>query len=161
MITLCWKFKKFCIKVNGCNRLGAYGSYTNKINSTIKTCPLLNNTHSITKHFVFLICFSLSFCKKLCEYKARQLFMDHLRSTHFTIHSSVFTMIFYGIYMGLAELYKNVQYYRTILSKQVFVGYKLQLNNNYAFQMTPEFTVSTRDCVRGSGRGWRNNNNKE
>ena len=150
----------------GCNRLGAYGSYTNKINSTIKTCSLffqvrMNNTHSITKHFVFLICFSLSFCKKLCEYKARQLFMDHLRSTHFTIHSSVFTMIFYGIYMGLAELYKNVQYYRTILSKQVFVGYKLQLNNNYAFQMTPEFTVSTRDCVRGSGRGWRNNNNKE
>lgn len=52
----------------GCNRLGAYGSYTNKINSTIKTCSLffqvrMNNTHSITKHFVFLICFSLSFCK--------------------------------------------------------------------------------------------------
>ena len=138
----------------GCNILGAYGSYTNKINSTIKTCPLffqvrMNNTHTITKHFVFLICFSLSFCKKLCEYKARQLFMNHLRSTHFTIHSSVFTMIFYGIYMRLAEL----QYYRTISSKQVFVGYKLQLNNNYTFQMTPEFTVSTRDCVRGSGRG--------
>ena len=150
----------------GCNRLGAYGSYTNKINSTIKTCPLFftsqNEQHTLyPKHFVFLICFSLSFCKKLCEYKARQLFMDHLRSTHFTIHSSLFTMIFYGIYMGLAEFYKNVQYYRTILSKQVFVGYKLQLNNNYAFQMTPEFTVSTRDCVRGSGRGWRNNNNKE
>ena len=150
----------------GCNRLGAYGSYTNKINSTIKTCPLFftsqNEQHTLyPKHFVFLICFSLSFCKKLCEYKARQLFMDHLRSTHFTIHSSVFTRICYGIYMGLAELYKNVQYYRTILSKQLFVGYKLQLNNNYAFQMTPEFTVSTRDCVRGSGRGWRNNNNKE
>ena len=142
----------------GCNRLGAYGSYTNKINYTIKTCPLFfssqNEQHTLyPKHFVFLICFSLSFCKKLCEYKARQLFMDHLRSTHFTIHSSLFTMIFYGIYMGLAEFYKNVQYYRTILSKQVFVGYKLQLNNNYAFQMTPEFTVSTRDCVRGSGRG--------
>ena len=142
----------------GCNRLGAYGSYTNKINSTIKTCPLFftsqNEQHTLyPKHFVFLICFSLSFCKKLCEYKARQLFMDHLKSTHFTIHSSVFTMICYGIYMGLAELYKNVQYYRTILSKQVFVGYKLQLNNNYAFQMTTEFTVSTRDCVRGSGRG--------
>ena len=142
----------------GCNRLGAYGSYTNKINSTIKTCPLFfssqNEQHTLYhKTFCFPDLFFLSFCKKLCEYKARQLFMDHLRSTHFTINSSVFTMICYGIYMGLAELYKNVQYYRTILSKQVFVGYKLQLNNNYAFQMTPEFTVSTRDCVRGSGRG--------
>ena len=104
----------------------------------------MKKTHSITKHFVFLICFSLSFCKKLCEYKARQLFMDHLKSTHFTIHSSVFTMIFYGIYMELAELYKNVQYYRTILSKQVFVGYKLQLNNNYAFHDTRIYRFNQR-----------------
>ena len=135
----------------GCNRLGAYGSYTNKINSTIKTCPLFfssqNEQHTLYhKTFCFPDLFFLKFLQKALWVQGQTAFHGppQVNPFHHTLVS-----------------FHNVQYYRTILSKQVFVGYKLQLNNNYAFQMTPEFTVSTRDCVRGSGRGWRNNNNKE
>ena len=135
----------------GCNRLGAYGSYTNKINSTIKTCPLFfssqNEQHTLYhKTFCFPDLFFFKFLQKALWVQGQTAFHGppQVNPFHHTLVS-----------------FHNVQYYRTILSKQVFVGYKLQLNNNYAFQMTPEFTVSTRDCVRGSGRGWRNNNNKE
>lgn len=135
----------------GCNRLGAYGSYTNKINSTIKTCPLFfssqNEQHTLYhKTFCFPDLFFLKFLQKALWVQGQTAFHGppQVNPFHHTLVS-----------------FHNVQYYRTILSKQLFVGYKLQLNNNYAFQMTPEFTVSTRDCVRGSGRGWRNNNNKE
>ena len=134
----------------GCNRLGAYGSYTNKINSTIKTCPLFfssqNEQHTLYhKTFCFPDLFFFKFLQKALWVQGQTAFHGppQVNPFHHTLVS-----------------FHNVQYYRTILSKQVFVGYKLQLNN-YAFQMTPEFTVSTRDCVRGSGRGWRNNNNKE
>lgn len=135
----------------GCNRLGAYGSYTNKINSTIKTCPLFfssqNEQHTLYhKTFCFPDLFFFKFLQKALWVQGQTAFHGppQVNPFHHTLVS-----------------FHNVQYYRTILSKQVFVGYKLQLNNNYAFQITPEFTVSTRDCVRGSGRGWRNNNNKE
>ena len=135
----------------GCNRLGAYGSYTNKINSTIKTCPLFfssqNEQHTLYyETFCFPDLFFFKFLQKALWVQGQTAFHGppQVNPFHHTLVS-----------------FHNVQYYRTILSKQVFVGYKLQLNNNYAFQMTPEFTVSTRDCVRGSGRGWRNNNNKE